>query len=635
MLQRIHDSAAKWLIAGLLFLISLGFVFWRADFSSGGTATFAAKVNGENLSVTEFDRELQGRQNQYQQIYRTELDDNMRRELRRSVLEDMVRDAVLKQRVAERGYRVSNDRLTAYIRSVSAFQVDGKFEMDVYLSMLSNQGMTPTGFETLQREALEVRDLQAGIADSTFLTPAEFRRYIELFNQRREVGYATFSVDAFAPGVTVDDAAIAAHYEGNKASYQTPETVDLEYIELALADIASAIDVSEEALRKAYEEEHERFRTAEERRAHHILIAVEDGNDEAARKTADGIVERLRKGEDFAKLAAEFSTDAGTKAQGGDLGWIGRGMLVGPFEDALYAMQVGEVSAPVRSDFGYHVIRLDEIRAGTEQSFESVRDELVTELRTRRAEEQFYDRANQLADRAFDAYDELATVAAEMQLPLKTLKGFPRTGDPATFSNSAAVVQAAFDDQILENGRNSSLVELADDHALVLRVTAHELPTVKPLEAVSEQIKEELVRVRAEDLAEQAATEFLGAVEQPGADPAALAAAEKGVWSAPSWIERVDPSVPTEVLAAAFALPKPAEGQVERERVALANGNQAVLVLTGVRPGAPDSVPQAERDQRRRQLADQAAYAELTGYVGELRDQASVRIPPEILEPQY
>jgi peptidyl-prolyl cis-trans isomerase D len=256
-------------------------------------------------------------------------------------------------------------------------------------------------------------------------------------------------------------------------------------------------------------------------------------------------------------------------------------------------------------------------------------------LRTRRAEEQFYDRANQLADRAFDAYDELATVASEMQLPLKTVQGFPRTGDPAMFSNSAAVVQAAFDDQILENGRNSGLVELADDHVVVLRVTAHHVPTVKPLEAVRDEIRDELMRTRAEELVEQAATAFLAAIEQPDADVAALAAAQNGTWSPPAWLERTDPGVPTEILAAAFALPKPAAGMAERERVALANGSQAVLVLSGLQVGSPESVPQAERDQRRRQLADQSAYAELTSYVAALRDEATVRIPDDVLEPQY
>jgi peptidyl-prolyl cis-trans isomerase D len=157
----------------------------------------------------------------------------------------------------------------------------------------------------------------------------------------------------------------------------------------------------------------------------------------------------------------------------------------------------------------------------------------------------------------------------------------------------------------------------------------------KPLEVVRDQIQEELMRARAEELAEQAATAFLADIEKPGADTAALAAAQNGTWSAAAWVERTDPNVPTEVLAAAFALPKPVENAAERERVALANGSQAVLILSGVQAGSPDSVPQAEREQRRQQLADQSAYAELTSYVGTLRDQATVRIPDEVLEPQY
>jgi peptidyl-prolyl cis-trans isomerase D len=635
MLQRIHDSWARWILIILLGFICLGFVFWRADFAGTGTATFAAKVNGENLSVAEFDRELQGRQNQYQQLYRTELDEDMRREMRRSVIESMVSDAVLRQRVEERGYRVSDARVIDAIRAISAFQVDGQFSKQVYDSLLTNQGLTPTGFEELQRESLEVRDLQAGIAESTFLTPAEFRRYIELFNQRREIGYASFPVEGFVGQVTIDDATISAHYDSNQASYQTNEAVDLEYVELALADIAAGINVTDEDVRAAYDDEPDRFQTSEERRARHILLAVEDGDDEAARVKAEGLVQRLRNGEDFAALASEFSTDAGTKALGGDLGWIGRGMLVGPFEDALFEMQTGELRGPVRSDFGYHVIRLDELRAGTTQPFDAVREELASELRTRRAEQQFYDRANELGEKAFDAYNELATVAAEMQLPVKTLAGFPRTGDSAAFTNSAAVVQAAFDAEVLESGKNSALVELADDHVVVLRVTAHHVPTVKPLADVHDQIKTELTRARAEELSESAAKEFLDGVAQPGADPAALAAAHNGTWFPPAWVERTDASVPTEVLAAAFALQKPAAGTVAREQVALANGSHTVLVLSNVQPGSPETVAQAERDQRQRQLADQSAYAELTSYIGTLREQATVRIPDEILNPQF
>jgi len=634
MLQRIHDSMAKWVAFVLLALVSVGFIFWRADFNTGRTATFAAKVNGENLSLTEFDRQLQSQQNQYQQRYRTELSDDMRRELRRSVVENMVREAVLKQRAAQQGYRVSNERLIAYIHSVSAFQVDDKFEMEVYKNRLATIGVSPTTFEAQEREALAVTDLQAGIAESTFLTPAEFRRYIELFNQRREVGYALFPIDAFASRVTIDEPAIAAHYESNQAKYQTTETVDLEYVELALADIAATVEVSEDALRKAYDEEKDRFQTTEERHARHILIAIDKGGEDAAKAKAAAIAERLRNGEDFAKLAAELSTDTGTKGQGGDLGWITRGMLVGPFEDALFGMQTGAISDPVKSDFGYHVIRLDEVRAGTVRPFEAVRDELAADLKTRRAEQAFDDRANRLTERAFDAYNELATVATELSLPLKTLAGFPRTGDPATFPNSAPVVQAAFDEQVVDSGRNSMLVELSRDQVLVLRVTAHHLPTTKPLAEVHDQVRDELKRARAQELAEKSATTFLTAIEAPGANPAALATQQNGTWTAPAVVERTNATVPTEVLAAAFGLAKPAQGEVKREHVALANGDHAVLVLSSVQAGVPDSVPQTERDQRQRQLADQSAYAELTGYVGTLREQAAVRIPPDVLEPQ-
>jgi peptidyl-prolyl cis-trans isomerase D len=631
MLQRIHDSLGKWIVVIVLGLIAASFVFWNVDFGLTG-ATFAAKVNGEEIPLLEFDRALQDRQNQYQQIYRTELPEEVRRELRRAVVEDLVQDAALKQRVEEQGYRASNARVIQAVRDIAAFQIDGQFSRDNYLALLANRGYTPAGFEELQREALEVGDLQMGIASSSFLTPAEFRRYIELYNQRREVAYALFELERFSAGVTIDAAAIQSRYENNQASYQTPETVDLEYIELALADVAANVEVTEEQLRAVYEEERERFETAEQRRARHILIEVAEGQEDAARSTAESILARIRGGEDFAAVAAEASADAGTKAQGGDLGWIGRGMLVGPFEDALFAMQPGGLSEPVRSEFGFHIIKLEEIRAGEVQPFEQVREELASETKTREAETEFYDRANDLGEEAFDAYDDLAPVAAASGLPIKTLMGFPRTGDPAVFENSAAVVQAAFAEELVDSGRLSELVELAEDHVLVLRVTAHHLPTTKPLDAVREEIREELVRERAQELAEEAARAFLADVER-GGDPAESAAARGGVWNPATWITRTDAGVPTEVLSAAFGMPKTDAAAPQREIVALAGGGQAVVVLTGVEAGEPESMTQEEREQRRQQLADQAARAELTGYAGSIRAAADVRIPDEILNP--
>jgi peptidyl-prolyl cis-trans isomerase D len=632
MLQRIHDSLGRWIVVLILGLIAVTFIFWGVgnDFVAG--ANFAARVNGEEIPLLEFDRALQQRQNQYQQIYRTDLPEEVRRELRRAVIEDLVQEAALKQRVEEQGYRASNERVSQAVRDIAAFQIDGQFSFDNYRALLANNGYTPAGFEALQRESLEVGDLQMGIAESSFLTPAEFRRYIELFNQRREVAYALFELEAFSPNVTIDDAAIQSRYENNQASYQTTETVDLEYIELALADVAANVEISEDELRSTYEQERERFETAEQRRARHILIEVPEGQEDAARAEAEAVLARIRGGEDFAAVAAEVSDDAGTKAQGGDLGTLSRGTLVGPFEDKLFTMQVGEVSEPVRSEFGFHIIRLDEINAGAVQPFEAVREELLAEMKTREAESEFYDLANELGEEAFDAYDSLAPVAAASELPIKTLMGFPRTGDPAVFDNSAAVVQAAFAEEIVDSGRNSELVELAEDHVLVLRVTAHHVPTTKPLDEVREQIREELVRERAQELAEEAARGFLTDIER-GEDPAQSAMARGGVWNPATWVTRTDAAVPTEVLSAAFGMPKADAAAPQREVVALANGGQAVVVLTGVEAGEPESMTTEEREQRRQQLADQAARAELTGYSGNLRAAADVRIPDDILNP--
>ena len=635
MLQKIHDSFGRSVVVVILGLIALTFIFWgtsSSDFSMTG-ATFAAKVNGENIPMLEFDRALQQRQNQYQQICRSELPEDVRRELRRTVIEQLVQDRTLKQRVEEQGYRASNERVSQAIRDIAAFQVDGQFNFQQYQGLLANNAISPAMFEAEQRDELEVGDLQQGIAMSSFLTPAEFRRYIELYNQQREVAYALFTIDAFSENVTIDDAAIASRYENNKTSYQTAESIDLEYIELAMADIAAGVQVTEEQLRATYEMERDRFETPEQRRAEHILIEIPEGQEDAARAKAEAIVVRLRVGEDFAAVAAAESADAGTKAQGGELGWISRGgFLVGPFEDALYALQVGGISDPVKTDAGFHIIRLAEVRAGAVQPFEAVRDEIAAELKTREAENEFYDRANKLGEEAFDAYDKLQPVADATGLPIKTVMGFPRTGDQAVFENSAAVVQAAFMEEIVDSGRNTELVELAEDHVLVLRVKEHHVPTTKPLEEVRDQVREELVRERAQQLAEEAAAAFLADIEK-GGDPAASAAAHDGVWSAAMWIARTDAAAPTEVLSTAFGMPKTDASAPQRQSVALASGGQAVIIMTGVKAGEPESMTAEEREQRRQQLANQAARAELTGYVGNLRSAATVRIPDAVLNP--
>src|SRR5690606_6314596 len=237
----------------------------------------------------------------------------------------------------------------------------------------------------------------------------------------------------------------------------------------------------------------------------------------------------------------------------------------------LYSMDEGAVSEPVRTDFGYHVIKLERVRAAEAQSFEDVRETLLAELKTTRADDRFYDLVNELDNEAFSAFDELASVAMRTGLELKTVQAFPRTGARDVFANSEAVAPAAFSDDVLLTGENSDIVELADDHVMVLRVAEYHPPMTKPLEEVREQIRGELQREKAQRLAEEAATAFetaLAALPADG-DPAALAAEHNGTWSAARWVERTDGIVPTEVLSQAFSMPRPSAGQPLRATAAL------------------------------------------------------------------
>ena len=633
MLQTFRDSVGRWVAIAILGLIAVTFVFFGVDFSLTGT-TFAAKVNGEEIRLADFDRELQVQQSQYQQLYRVELTEDLRRELRLGVIERLINAEALQQRVESAGYRVSDARLAQAIREIPAFQVGGHFSSDVYRAVLTNQGFSPAGFEQLQRGQLALQELQTGLVESTFLTPAEFRRYIELSNERRELLYVLFQAEDFTEQVEVGDDEVASYYEQNSDRYMSQEAVDIEYIELALSDIAAGIEVSDADLQSYYEQERERFRTEEERRVRHILINVENGDLAAAEARAEEVISRLDAGEDFAALAMEVSDDAGTRTQGGELGWIARGTLPGPFEDALYSMELDEIRGPVETDFGLHIMQLEELRAGSEQPFEAIGEELREQYRSELADQSFYDRANELADKAFDAYDELATVAAETGLPLKTANDFPRTGDPTLFANSAPVIQAAFDLELLEQGINSPLIELADNHVLVLRATEHKLPAPLSLEEVREDIRVELTRLKAEELAADAADTF-GDETQAGAETQEGAEARGGRWFGRRSVARNDADVPTELVAAAFSMIAPADGQPARQRVPLASGDQAFVILHAVTAGRPEDIAREQRDQRQRDLAEQAAGMELQSYVGNVRNEATVRIPEEILNPQF
>ncbi|MCC5862223.1 MAG: SurA N-terminal domain-containing protein [Gammaproteobacteria bacterium] len=633
MLQAIRQKITGWVAGVIILLIALSFVFWGVgDFGAAGRDAVAV-VNGEEIPRREFEMVYQRQLFQLTEAFDGAVPEEARRQARDRVIEGLIQERLLAQRTEARGYRVPDDVLAQSIQSIDAFQVGGSFSLDAYRARLLAQGMTPGMFEEQQRRAIALDQLQDAIARTGFITPTEFRRFIELAQQRRELAWARFPVSEFREAIEpVTEAQIAAHYEANAARYLAPETVDLEYVEITLAGVSAELPVDDEALREFYQRTVADFALPEQRRARHILIAVDGQRDlAAAQARAQSLYERIEAGEDFAALAAEFSDDDGSAVEGGDLGWAERGFFVGPFEEALFELEVGEVSEPVETVFGFHVIRLDELREGELPSFEDMRAELREEFQRTEAENRFIDRANALADAAFETPDSLQAIAEAEGLQVQRLPGMTRAGSPL-FSDSRPVVAAAFSPAVLLDGELSGLIQVDEEQVLLLRVASHQQAEVRPLEEVAEAIREELETDAAARLARETGAAFLAALRDD-VDADELEARFGRTLGAPRLFSRQEfNGAPPALLFAAFELPRPLEGELVLDSLRLDNGDYAVFALTEVRPGDPAEIDQIIRDIENNRMASEAGFQEFALYLTALEEQARIRRRPQALE---
>ncbi len=631
MLQQIRDKITGWFASVFLGAIAVVFIFWGIQFESTATMS-AAKVNGEKIPVEQVRRAWQDRQNELQQALRDELSPELVKSEQERLLKDFVRREVLLQHAASMGYRVSDQEIVRRLAEIPALQVDGKFDRDRYAALLRQQGRSEADFEHDFRRDLEIQQLQNGIGISAFATPGEVRRRLELEGETREIDYVTLPAARFAAAAKVDPAEVAAFYEKNKSKFMTTETANLQFVQLRLADVAAGVPVTEEGLRQYYEQvAPERFVDAERRRARHILIDASK-DDAAAKKKAEELLAKAKAGGDFAALAAANSDDAGSKAQGGELGWATKESFVAPFADALFAMQKGEVRGPVKTQFGYHVILLEEIQPSHQRSFDEVRAELETEYRNEQAQALFYEKSQELADEAFASLSELDSAAKKLGLPLQVVEGYTRQGG-GPFGPDRKVVETVFSDDVLQDRQNSPAINVGDDSAVVLRVTDYKPATQQPLDAVRPQIEAALQAEAAQKAAEAAAKADVARI----AAGTSLADVAKGLGLAPAGavaVGRAAPEVPPPLLKAVFSAPRPVGGKPTAGTAILPNGDVALYVVnsvtSGTLPMTPDSA--AQMSQIAQRAAGQLAGSEFNAYVDELVRTAKVTVNEKVFE---
>lgn len=628
MLQVLRDRISGVFAWGIVILLVVPFALWGIGNYAGIIApSYVAKVNGAKISQQDFTRAYQ---NQYQQL-RNAMGPKFNPDetkLKQQVLQGLIDNQLLTQHTLDAGYRIGDQVLVAKIHALPAFAVGGKFSVDVYRTLLEQNGYSPRQFESQYRNELSVDQLRSGIATSAITTGPEFDRYVALVKEQRKIGYLKVAASAYLDQVKPTDAEISSYYASHKQQFMTPEKVTIAYIELAADKLAQQVKVDDSKLRELYQSQKDKFVKQAQRKAAHILIAVHGKDqkaDDAAKAKAESVLKKIRAGADFAKLAKQYSDDPGSAKQGGELGWIQRGELDKNFEDALFGMnKAGDVTGPVKTQYGYHIIKLEGIRKPRQETFAEARDALAQQYRQKQGEDEYYKLGDKLSNLAFDHPDSLKPIHDALKLPIKQVSGVTRDSGTGVAANPD-VRDAAFSDEVLGQG-NNHLVKLGEHHAVVLRDMDRQPAKLKPLAAVKADIVKALKQQGAAKQA-QAVADKINAAIQSGKTLDAAAAAEHLKAEPAKFVGRSSTDLPAPLATAAFKAPPPAgANKPSAGTVALGNGDQAVYAVLDIKPGDPKAVTGIEKQLMIRQLVSLHAQADLAAYVEYLHSHADIDI---------
>lgn len=624
MLQNIRDRFTGPTALVVLGLIAIPFIFVGVSSPLIGSG-YAAKVDGEEISLQAFQMAWQNQINQNPELL--DYPAQYQSMLRKQILDQLVLERLVANYVDDAGIRVTDAMVTDLIQQMPAFQADGEFSLDEYRNALSMQGREPREFEASVKQSLRQFQLQQSIATTAFVTPAEYRRYLNLQAEQRQVTVATIAFEDIKSSVAVTDEEIQAFYDERPDEFYTDETVDLEYIEVLRDDLAATATIGEQDLLNYYEESSNRYLQDEQRRASHILIPFGDDED-GAREETEALTARVQAGEPFEDLARTHSKDGTTANNGGDLGVVLQSQMPGALGDAIFSMRKSEVRGPVRSDFGFHVVRLDEIIEGGPLPLDQVRVELERELRDRAADAEFRNIETTISNALFDGLD-MQAISEATGREVKTATAYTRSGGEP-FGTNQAVIDAVFESRVLNDGETSDVIEIDANRSAVVRVAQYHEALRKPLDEVRDQIRGALQSAAAQGMIADR-SEKLESAWRSGEDVAAVAAELGATLSEPRLVSRQDTSVDARLLAAIFRASKPAADSEEFGSSVTQSGDYAVFSVSAVIPGRPETIPLPDRDARKQQLANQAGAADFTAFLGALQSRADIALNEEVL----
>jgi peptidyl-prolyl cis-trans isomerase D len=582
MLQAIRDKVTGWILYAVILLISVPFALWGVNsYLGGGEALPAATVNGVDITSRDLDTAYASYRQQLEEVFGGTIPPALGDEsvLKEQVLTQLIEENALRQYADQQRYRIGDDELSKLIRSMDVFQTDGQFDTRTYQSQIGSQGYSAAGFEQEFRRSQSLEQLRTAINATAFTVPTQQKRFVSLSNQTRKIRVLTRAVNSEAYVVSAQE--IEDYYQTNSSRYMTAEQVKIDFLEVSLERVKSLVEVSEEQLLERYQETIESYTNAEFRAASHILLTMEDDiSEDESMRVRDRLSEiraQITGGEDFATLAREFSQDPGSAADGGNLGEIEKGMMVQPFETALYALQLGEVSEPIKTAFGWHLIKLELVSGGGTSSFDEARADVEDQIRSDLAESQIYDMTENLANLAYEQSDSLLPAAEQLGLELQTSEWFDRYSGTG-ISLDPQVRNIAFSNDVLNQGVNSEAIELTDNRIVFIRLNERKPAAQKTLDEVKDAIIEVLKQQKGREDNKLAGKQALDALNAgKGLDEIA------SEWSADivdnGFIGRDGTEVDANLLRLAFRMKKPANG-MEFDGFVHANGDYSLVELS-------------------------------------------------------
>jgi peptidyl-prolyl cis-trans isomerase D len=614
------DGIVAKVIVGLIIIVF-------ALFGMGSITTFlaptpkVATVNGED--VTQQEMELQVERTRRLLLAQNQnpaaIDED---QLRAEVLDNLIARKLMATAANDLGLTYGNARLDAEIVATEVFQVDGVYNPEQFRILLNSAGFTPTGYREEMRLDKVLAQMGTAVQSTAFMTEVEAKRATSLSQQTRDIAYLRVVVEDLLEQVTVTDEDIESYYDANPASFMTEETVDISYVEIKKADLMDEITIDEKALEDFFFDTQDLYAEPERRRLAHILIEINDEQTEAqAKEKVDAIYEQIIDGADFAELAKSESNDPGSAEVGGDLGFNDPGTFVAEFEEVGNNLSLNQMSEPVLTEFGYHIIKLLDLEEAKEPVLADVRDKVEQAYRDAEAEGLFVDLSTRLSELSFESAD-LGGPADELQLEIQSTGHVGRSVD-AGFAANADVMDAAFSVDVLQDGNNSALIEITPNHHAVIRVAEHFPSELKPLDVVREEVEASVRREKAEALAVEQAEQMVAMLEE-GSITRFVADQFDLEWTVVAEASRGEREIDAQISREAFALPRPAEGNKSVGSLVLANGDTAVISVTNVKNPAPADIDVANMNSLARVLATREGTADFQALREYLRAEGSI-----------